>query len=207
MATLQGGSLLDIGGQGPAPLKDYFNLHITDTQVIWRWWKISLRTESRNTKPGELRESHSDYLEDSRLQSQVALVFGPRILQYSRDLCRGQGDYIQRLPDSLILTIMAHLGLEDIAQLAGTCSRFKKLCSSEEFWEQTVRMHCGTVSAGMEELAEELGWRTVFFTNKLQLQKQISRRKLKNEMVSAGLQVDSMIKLGDWTTETKHGLN
>lgn len=54
-----------------------------------------------------------------------------------------------------------------------------QLCNSEEFWEQTVRKHCDTVTPTVEALAKEVGWRTIFFTNKLQLQMQISRRKQK----------------------------
>uniref|UniRef100_A0A3B1IP93 F-box protein 36b n=1 Tax=Astyanax mexicanus TaxID=7994 RepID=A0A3B1IP93_ASTMX len=155
MAKVQEESLLEIGGQGPAPIKDYYHLLITSTQVIWR-----------NARPGELKESHS-------------------ILNYSLDLCQGQADYLLRLPESIHLKIMSHLDLEDVARLAGTCCRFKQLCSSEEFWEQTVRMHWDTVPAEVEELAEELGWRNVFFTNKLQLQKQISRRKQRNQSGAA----------------------
>ncbi|KAK3519640.1 hypothetical protein QTP86_017626, partial [Hemibagrus guttatus] len=146
-------------------------------QVIWRWWKITLRLESGSTRPGEVRESHSEFLEDRQLQSQVLMVFGPGVLQYSKRLCEGQYDYLQRLPDSLLLHIMAHLELEDVRRLAQTCHRFKQFCSSEQFWEQTVRLHCDTVSPGMEDLARDVGWRCVFFTNKLQLQKQIRRRR------------------------------
>jgi len=54
-----------------------------------------------------------------------------------------------------------------------------QLCNSEEFWEQTVRKHCDSVTPTVEALAKEVGWRTIFFTNKLQLQMQISRRKQK----------------------------
>ncbi|XP_035384344.1 F-box only protein 36b isoform X2 [Electrophorus electricus] len=151
MAKLLGETLFEISGQGPAPMKDYFYFEIRQNEVIWRWWKISLRVESRNTTPGETKESHADYLDDSRLQN-----------------------------------------LEDVARFARTCHRFKKICSSEEFWEQTVRMYCDTVTAGMEDLAKEVGWRTIFFTNKLQLQKQISRRKLKNKTPHTG-GVDSAV--------------
>uniref|UniRef100_A0A3B1JVM1 F-box protein 36b n=1 Tax=Astyanax mexicanus TaxID=7994 RepID=A0A3B1JVM1_ASTMX len=178
MAKVQEESLLEIGGQGPAPIKDYYHLLITSTQVNP---SPHLRAEFRNARPGELKESHSEYLEDSTLQRQVKIVFGPGILNYSLDLCQGQADYLLRLPESIHLKIMSHLDLEDVARLAGTCCRFKQLCSSEEFWEQTVRMHWDTVPAEVEELAEELGWRNVFFTNKLQLQKQISRRKQRNQ--------------------------
>ncbi|XP_062843707.1 F-box only protein 36b [Trichomycterus rosablanca] len=184
MAELLGEVLYETSAQGPPPLKDYFSFKVTKTQVIWQWWKISLRLDSRHAKPGEVRESHSEYLEDRRLQSQVALVFGDGVLQYSRNLCQGRYDYLPRLSDPLLLRIAAHLELEDVARFALTCRRFNQLCSSEDFWEQTVRLHCDTVTAGMEDLAREVGWRSVFFTDKLQLQKQISRRRVKNHTAS-----------------------
>lgn len=56
-----------------------------------------------------------------------------------------------------------------------------QLCGSEEFWEQAVRRRCNTVSAEVASLALEVGWRSIFFTSKLQLQKLISRRRLKTE--------------------------
>ncbi|XP_016429299.1 F-box only protein 36-like [Sinocyclocheilus rhinocerous] len=179
MASLLGETLFEISGQGPAPIKDYFHFAITKSQVIWSWWKISLRSDCRNTPPGQLTESHEDFLEDNRLQNQVGMVFGPHILQYSQNLCQGHYDYIVRLPNALLFNIMAHLDLEDISVISRTCRRFRELCNSEEFWEQTVRKHCDTVTPTVEALAEEVGWRTVFFTNKLQLQMQISRRKQK----------------------------
>ncbi|XP_026995560.1 F-box only protein 36b [Tachysurus fulvidraco] len=182
MARLLGETLFEVSSQGPAPIKDYFCFHINRTEVIWRWWKICLRPDSRSLRPGEVRESHGEFLEDRRLQSQVLMVFGPDVLQYCKCLCEGQYDYLQRLPDSLLLHIMAHLELEDVTRLTQTCHRFKQLCSSEQFWEQTVRLHCDTVSPGMEDLARDVGWRCVFFTNKLQLQKQIRRRRAGNKL-------------------------
>ncbi|CAB1317876.1 unnamed protein product [Coregonus sp. 'balchen'] len=183
MATLLGKSLFEVSGQGPAPNKDFFQFSVTKTEVIWRWWKISLRSDGRNTKPGELRESHKDFLDDSRLQSKVPC---------------GHYDYLERLPDPLLLHILTHLELEDVARLGHTSHRFRKLCRSEEFWEQAVRGHCGSVSAEVESLALELGWRSVFFTSKLQLQKQISRRRKKSQKLlrkdTESYDVDTMVE-------------
>lgn len=55
------------------------------------------------------------------------MVFGPRILQYSKNLCQGHYDYIVRLPNALLFTIMAHLDLEDISGLSRTCRKFKEV--------------------------------------------------------------------------------
>uniref|UniRef100_A0A8C4ZQX3 F-box protein 36b n=1 Tax=Gadus morhua TaxID=8049 RepID=A0A8C4ZQX3_GADMO len=157
MASLLKEPLFEISAQGPAPNKDFYQLSITKSDVIWRYWKISLRNASRNAKPGEQRESHQDYLEDTRLQS-----------------CY---DYLERLPDALLLRILAHLQLEEVGALGQTSHRFRKLCSSEAFWEQAVRGHWETVPAEVGSLGLELGWRRVFFTSKLQLQKLISRQR------------------------------
>ncbi|XP_028833517.1 F-box only protein 36b [Denticeps clupeoides] len=175
MARLLGETLFQISGQGPAPSKDFFHLEIKKSDVTWRWWRISPRNE--NKRPGEVVESHTCFLEDRRLQDQVRLVFGTRVLRYITNLCQGHFDYLEHLPNHLLLQIMTYLDLEDIAHLRQTSHRLKMLCDSEEFWEHTVRQTCKTVPEHVEMLARELGWRTVFFTNKLQLQKQISRRR------------------------------
>uniref|UniRef100_A0A8C2Z3K5 F-box protein 36b n=1 Tax=Cyclopterus lumpus TaxID=8103 RepID=A0A8C2Z3K5_CYCLU len=144
-------------------------------RVVWRWWKISPRIVDRYAKPGELKESHQDFLDNQW----VSMVFGHRILQYTKALCQGHYDYLEHLPDTLLLRIINSLELEDVGQLARTSRRFRKLCGSEEFWEQAVQRRCNTVSAEMASLAQVEGWRNIFFTSKLQLQKLISRRRLK----------------------------
>ncbi|XP_036028712.1 F-box only protein 36 isoform X2 [Onychomys torridus] len=126
MASWLPETLFEIVGQGPAPSKDYYQLLITRSQIIFRWWKISLRSEFRSAKPGETKETHEDFLENSHLQVQVALIFGARILDYVFNLCEGKFDYLERLSDKLLIKIICYLDLEDIARLAQTSSRFAK---------------------------------------------------------------------------------
>ncbi|XP_042352896.1 LOW QUALITY PROTEIN: F-box only protein 36b [Plectropomus leopardus] len=186
MASLLPDPLFEISGNGPAPNKNFYYFAITNSEVIWRWWKISPRFVDRYSKPGELKEPHQDFLGDTWLQSEVSMVFGHRILQYTKALCQGHYDYLDRLSDSLLLRIINYLELEDVGQLGRTSHRFRQLCGSEEFWEQAVRRHCSTVSAEVASLALEVGWRSIFFTSKLQLQKLISRRRLKTEEQQEG---------------------
>ncbi|XP_044224664.1 F-box only protein 36b [Thunnus albacares] len=181
MASLLTDPLFEISGGGPPPNKNFYHFAVTKSDVIWRWWKISLRTVDRYSKPGELRESHQDFLDDSWLQSEVSMVFGRRILQYTKGLCQGHYDYLEHLSDSLLLRIINYLELEDVGQLGRTSRRFRRLCGSEEFWEQALRRRCNTVSVEVSSLALEIGWRSIFFTSKLQLQKMISRRRLRTE--------------------------
>ncbi|XP_012497953.1 PREDICTED: F-box only protein 36 [Propithecus coquereli] len=179
MASWLPETLFEIVGQGPAPSKDYYQLLVTRSQVIFRWWKISLRSEYRSTKPGELKETHEDFLENSNLQVQIAIIFGARIVDYVFNLCEGKFDFLERLSDNLLLNIISYLDLEDIARLSQTSRRFAKLCMSDKLWEQIVQLACDTITPDMRALAEDMGWRQMFFTNKLQLQRQLRKRKQK----------------------------
>nr|XP_055235651.1 F-box only protein 36 isoform X3 [Gorilla gorilla gorilla] len=126
MASWLPETLFETVGQGPPPSKDYYQLLVTRSQVIFRWWKISLRSEYRSTKPGEAKETHEDFLENSHLQGQTALIFGARILDYVINLCKGKFDFLERLSDNLLLNIISYLDLEDIARLCQTSHRFAK---------------------------------------------------------------------------------
>ncbi|KAI4574652.1 hypothetical protein MJT46_003931 [Ovis ammon polii x Ovis aries] len=108
---------------------------------------------------------------------QIALVFGSKILDYVFNLCEGKFDFLERLSDSLLLNIISYLDLEDIARLSQTSRRFAKLCMSEELWEQIVRSSCDHITPDMRALAQDLGWRRMYFTNKLQLQRHLRKRK------------------------------
>ncbi|KAM6918284.1 F-box only protein 36b [Xenentodon cancila] len=181
MARLLSDPLFEIAGQASPPNKNFYHFSLTKSEVIWRWWKISPRAVDRRAKPGEHKESHCDFLDDTWLQSEVRMVFGQSILKYTKALCQGQYDYLERLSDSLLLRIINYLELEDVGQLERTSRRFRKLCGSEEFWEQAVRQRFNTVSPEVSSLALDVGWCSIFFTNKLHLQKLLSRRRLKAE--------------------------
>uniref|UniRef100_A0ABI8ACF9 F-box domain-containing protein n=1 Tax=Felis catus TaxID=9685 RepID=A0ABI8ACF9_FELCA len=154
-------------------------LELTNCEVIFRWWKISLRSEHRSAKPGEAKDTHEEFLENSHLQVQIALIFGARVLDYVFNLCEGKFDFLERLSDNLLLSIISYLDLEDIARLSQTSRRFAKLCMSDELWEKIVHSCCDTITPDMRALAKDMGWRQMFFTNKLQLQRQIRKRKQK----------------------------
>ncbi|XP_058485741.1 F-box only protein 36b isoform X2 [Solea solea] len=186
MASLLTDPLFESSGVGRPPNKNFYHFTVTKSDIIWRWWKISLRAVDRFSKPGELKESHQDFLDNTWLQSEVSVVFGPGILVYTKALCQGHYDYLDHLSDCLLLRIINYLELEDVEQLRRTSHRFKQLCGSEMFWEQAVRRCCNTVSDEVVSLALEMGWRSIFFTSKLQLQKLISRRRLQTDKQHEG---------------------
>ncbi|KAM8805276.1 F-box only protein 36 [Eudromia elegans] len=179
MASLLQEELFERRGQAPAPSKDFCHLLVTRRQVIFRWWKISLRNECREARPGEIKESHEDFLDDSSLQIQIAIIFGAKVLEHVLNLCRGKFDFLERLPVSLLLYIISFLELEDIARLSQVSHRLKMICNSNALWEGIVENLCDTITPEMRELAQEMGWKQLFFTNRLQLQLQLRRRRQK----------------------------
>uniref|UniRef100_A0A8P4GKF5 F-box protein 36a n=1 Tax=Dicentrarchus labrax TaxID=13489 RepID=A0A8P4GKF5_DICLA len=146
MASLLGKHLFEISAQGPPPPKDYFQLVITKNEVIWRSWKISVRLEARGAAPKELKTSHQDFLHNKSLK------------------CKGKFDYLERLPDDILIRIMSYLQLKDTTLMAQVSHRFRKLCNSEKFWEDTVRNRCAEFTSDMEGIANAMGWKKLFFT-------------------------------------------
>uniref|UniRef100_A0A3B4AIY7 Uncharacterized protein n=1 Tax=Periophthalmus magnuspinnatus TaxID=409849 RepID=A0A3B4AIY7_9GOBI len=170
MASLLKDPLFETSGMAPAPNRTYCYLTITKSEVIWRWWKISLRAVDRLAGPGEVKLSHQEMLEDKQLQGEITTVFGQDVLDHAKTLCQGHFNYLEHLSDALLLHILGFLELEDVGQLLRTSRQFWKLCQSEEYWENAVQQRCSTLPDEVVALARDIGWRRIFFTNKIQLQ-------------------------------------
>lgn len=162
MASLLGEQLYEIKGQGPPPEEDYFQLVISKNKVIWRSWRISLRLGSWGAPPTENKMSHQDFLQDKRFQQRILYVFGQKILDYTMLICNGEFDYLERLPDPILLKISSYLELKDVAQLAQVSQKFKEFCHSDMFWEKRVR-DLPEFANEMEEVCSFIGWKKAFF--------------------------------------------
>ncbi|XP_073446617.1 F-box only protein 36-like [Dendrobates tinctorius] len=136
MASLLQETLFEMQSQAPAPSKDFHHLVITKNEVTLRSWKISARVEHRKIQPREVRKTHNEFLYETMMHRPLEKIFGKGTMEYVLNLCRGQFDFIVRIPDSLKIRILTFLDTEDIKQLSETCKAFQQLCSSEEFWEK-----------------------------------------------------------------------
>ncbi|GAA6096075.1 F-box only protein 36-like isoform X1 [Tachysurus ichikawai] len=161
MTSLLSELLFETSGQAPSPSKDFYHLAVTRTEVIWRWWKITLRMKNL-ALPGERKQSHEDFANDARLQQQVGVVFGTQILEYILNLCEGKFDYLERLSDKILLHVLSYLSYKDICQLSQTSHRFNKLCESKELWEQAIRDSGHELTPEVEMMANLCGWRKIY---------------------------------------------
>ena len=89
----------------------------------------------------------------------------------------GKWDIFLRLGEDLLIVIVSLLDLQSIARLGQVNQHMREVCNSEKLWEVLYGIHQGPPSREVGSLAADLGWKTVFFMNKLQLQKQVSRRR------------------------------
>uniref|UniRef100_A0A672R8J3 Uncharacterized protein n=1 Tax=Sinocyclocheilus grahami TaxID=75366 RepID=A0A672R8J3_SINGR len=148
----------------PSPTKDFYQCVITQKEIIWRWWEISVRTELRGAPPGEIKQFHNDFLNDSRLQckdpASVIAGFGSRILEYSLALCRETSCSLKSFPTYPYRTNLKQ-SMICIVNLS-MCMCFQ-LCNSGEIWKQAVLGHCDVINEDMEMLAKVMGWMNISF--------------------------------------------
>lgn len=72
----------------------------------------------------------------------IAAVFGQRILDHTILLCEGKFDYLERLPDDILLRIMSYLQLKEATLMAQVSDRFRKVRRSGNSLERTyVSVH------------------------------------------------------------------
>ena len=94
-----------------------------------------------------------------------------------KKISSGNWDIFLTLGDDLVIKIVSYLDLQSISQLSQVNQHMREVCNSTELWEVLYKIHQGSPSSEVCALAKELGWKEVFFMNKLQLQKEISRRR------------------------------
>ncbi|XP_064615864.1 F-box only protein 36-like [Liolophura sinensis] len=175
------GLIVDISGQAPSPSKDFCQVQVTQDAVIFRWWKILPPTRNdSNVPPIEYKDTYEDFIYDDRMHSEIERVFGAPTLEYLKAVVNGHPDYITRLSPDILKRIILKLELEDINRLGQTNKLFRELCKSDGVWEQIYRLYSETpVTKDLQNLAAEEGWKQLFFTNKLQLQRRIRKQMRK----------------------------
>ena len=170
--------LFEATAQVPSPSKDFCQILVTERGVVWRKWKITLRnSQGPPPTPTENIMSYEDFKYDKSLQSEIEYIFGVHVLKQIKRILQGCNDHLSSLPESLMITVALYLDLQSIIHLSQVNQYFQEICNSNLLWEKLYIIHQGQPSLEIKSLAQELTWKRVFFMNKLQLQKEISRRR------------------------------
>ena len=76
-----------------------------------------------------------------------------------------------------MIRICTMLDLQSISRLSQVNRHLRRLCTSDQLWNVLYSQHQGRPSQEICAVANDIGWKAVFYSNKLQLQKELSRRR------------------------------
>lgn len=117
MKTAIRDKIFETSGVGQAPSKDFFHLTVTRESIIWRSWRITLR--SNKSLPGETTHSWDEFVNNSkgtRLQGEIRRVFGVETLNIV--LAMVTQTWLPYLKSDILTEILVRLDLRDIIRLA-----------------------------------------------------------------------------------------
>ena len=176
-AVITARKLYDITGQAPSPSKDFCQILVTEKGIIWRRWKITLRNFSQGTapSPNEVVMNYEDFLNDKSFQKELEFIFSPQCVKQIHKVISGCNDALSCLPEQLITQVIMYLDLQSIMFLSHTNQHFREICNSDDLWKKLYLLHQGQPSADIHSVANDIGWKKLFFMNKLQIQKEVSR--------------------------------
>ena len=171
--------LFEMNGQEKPPLKDFCYLKATSEGVIWRKWPITPRnlTQPQAASPSEVLLTREEYLDSSGVQTNVISVFGALIAR--RIFCALGGSWLLKLQPPALIRILSFLHLRDLFYLSQVCRSLRKICLSEQMWEQIYFVHLGEPTLQVRDFASQpdVGWQKVFYMDRLQLQKELGRKR------------------------------
>lgn len=166
--------------QAPSPSKDYYHLSVSGKHIVLTTWEIRRKKRHVGKSPTEKKITHDEFEHDHTMSATIRYVFGEDVLLRLQGLVFN--DWLIRLPSNLLIKVLTYLDLEDIIRTSLVCRTLHALCNSNVLWKEIYLNHCHYCSMDMWRLGEESGWKRLFFTDKLQLQRQVSRlRRLTEE--------------------------
>lgn len=176
----QAKKLLDEAKPAPPPSKDYVQIVVTEGGVVYRRIPITIRGVSQGAIPSPTEKvmTLDEFKQDREFRDEMERIFGKDVLKrVKRIVIDGDRDPLTRLSDEILMRILDYLDLESIEQLAKVNHHMQKICNSEELWKKLYNRHQGPPSEKVQALAQDLGWKRVFYMDKIQLQKELYRRR------------------------------
>lgn len=172
--------LVDLAKQAPSPSKDWCQLIVTEKGLVCRRWKISIRGIARGGGPPPTEVAlyfFEEFQMDDSIQREIEFVYGTETLEQVIRVACGHIDRLCSLPEKTVTKIFSYLDLQSIVRFGQVNRYLRQISNSNALWEDIYKHNCGTPSEDVKVLGDELGWKKVFFMDKLQLQKEISRRR------------------------------
>lgn len=107
-------------------------------------------------------------------------AFGESTYNHIVRIIYGSNDPLSCAPEAIMVRICSMLDLQSVSRLAQVNRYLRKLCTSDKLWSLLYAQHQGLPTHEITYLANDIGWKKVFYLSKLQLQKELSRRRSQN---------------------------
>ena len=107
-------------------------------------------------------------------------AFGDSTYTHIVRIISGSNDPLSCAPEPLMIRICSMLDLQSVSQLSQVNRYLRRLCTSDKLWSILYAQHQGNPTTEISFLAGDIGWMKVFYMSKLQLQKELSRRRSQN---------------------------
>ena len=111
---------------------------------------------------------------DGDYHDDIRFYFGQRTVEDILDRLNGKIDHLNLLPDPLKYQIISHLPIEDVSSLSMTNQSFYRLCNSDKAWLEKFE----NISEELLNLGDEIGFKKLYFMNKMDLQRNRSKMGL-----------------------------
>ena len=139
---------------------------------------MSVRNVTQGAVPAPAVErglTVDEFLVDRDMQGEVGRVMGSETLQRALRLLRGQNDLLSRLPEKVLFQVVSQLDLASIDSVSKANRYLQQFCTSDPFCCKVYTVHHGPPTEEVQAVAGGMGWKRVFFMDKIQLRKESSR--------------------------------
>ncbi|XP_068740811.1 F-box only protein 36-like [Montipora capricornis] len=156
--------IFEKSGLGQAPSKDFFFLSVVQDSIIWRSWRITLRSDT--SLPNETIQPWGvfvDSFDGKRLQEEIKRVFGVDTLNNVLSLVTKS--WLPFLRSDILVEIILCLDLPDIVQLSQVCRTLYNVCSKDILWKRIYAKHFVAIPSESSEIysvAQAIGWKKAF---------------------------------------------
>ncbi|CBY22303.1 unnamed protein product [Oikopleura dioica] len=175
--------------QLPPPLKDYVTLNVTQDEIVIHHIRICAASLRHPQMAGSMNKTHkasmSDFLNYGDLENKIVDWFGQPTLDIVKERAKGNIDFLNRLPEEAKIAILTRLPLEELPKMGLLNKEFAELCKSNELWEKMCEQNGITIDENVRSLGLQIGFKKIFFSNKVEIQRHIRKMKKQSTFITA----------------------
>lgn len=161
------GALYQQQGVSNPPIKDFYMIWVDVYQIVFTFWEIrSPFQKTQGTMKGafSVEASYQAFKTDGNMRGMIECRVGESELIFLDELMKGNINFLDRMPDGVLLHIIKFLDLRSVLNLARTSKNFKTLCYDNDVWHRLYNSSDLKfyMTQGLLEMVQAQGWRLTY---------------------------------------------